>query len=245
VSAPVVALVASIPARRRSCERLLDELSRQTRPPDGVVLVLDGYGDDMGALTYHPTPRCPLPLIVEYRTVAPRGAGARWRATDDMNAETIVVTLDDDIMTLEAPRLVEALVAVVESGDHAAAAMGRSADGKPAPPGDFSRGPLIYGAGCGLTVRARYLRGLSAFADEVKAAGGPDALGLLGDDDALVSAFLWKREIPIVHAATGNIYPAPNTQASSYTQALAKRGIDINAQKQAIRKVTGWPWRVQ
>jgi hypothetical protein len=242
--APVIVLVASIPARRRSCERLLDEMTRQTRPPDGVVLVLDGYGVDEGDTAYQRTPVCPLPVIAKYRTVAPRGAGARWRVVEDLPPDALVINLDDDIMTIEAPQLIEALVAA--AGDFcAAAAMGRTADGKQAPPGAYSRGALIYGAGCGLTVRARHLFGLHAFAGEVILAGGPDALGLLGDDDALVSAYLWKQKIPIAHAATGNIYPAPNTQESSQTRAHLQRGNDFDVQKRAIRKAIGWPWPVQ
>jgi len=258
----VIALVATIPPRRRSCMRLLDELTtRQTRKPDGVVMVWDGFAADVPVVA----PPDRLPLIGYAHNEKPCGAGARWLLVEafltselsgpeelrPIKADDTIVCLDDDIMTLEAPRLVESLVAAVE-GVHqhglegcAAAAMGRSANGKPAPPGDASRGQLLHGAGCGLTVKARHLKGLRAFADEVKAAGGPDALGVLGDDDALVSAFLWRKGIPIIHTATGNIYPAPNTQASSTTHALMQRKIDFNTQKRAIRKVTGWPWVVQ
>jgi hypothetical protein len=43
-----LALIATIPPRRASCERLLGELTQQTLPPAGVILCLDGYGDAPG-----------------------------------------------------------------------------------------------------------------------------------------------------------------------------------------------------
>ena len=231
----VVVLIATIPARRNSCERLLNELSKQSRPPDGVVLVLDGYGT-LAA------PASPLPVFIEARTDALTGAGSRWRAALDLPAEDIVICLDDDIMLLEAHRLVQKLVEAVEKGGGAAAVMGRASDGKAAPPGRFSRGNLIYAAGCGLTVRAKHLVALQEFSAEVQSKGGPNALGLLGDDDALVSAFLWKSGVPILHAAAGNIYAAPGMRTTSQTAARAKESPD--AQKVAIKKATGWPWPV-
>jgi hypothetical protein len=257
----VVVLVATIPARKRSCERLLAELKqKQTRKPDELILVLDGYAD-APAPTYPPPPTGGVAFPVHaVRTYKPEGAGNRWRVVENattgrgsdgrrtIDPESIVVCIDDDILTLEAPRLIEALVAAIEAdppGDRAAAAMGRTFDGKPAPPGTVSRGMLIYAAGAGLAVRARYLEGIGAFADEVHEKGGPDAFGPLGDDDALVSAYLWKRQIPIAHAATGNIFPAPNTQAHSQTRQHIARRVALDEQKKAIRKATGWPWPVQ
>lgn len=239
--ARVIALIATIPARRRSVERLMSELTAQTRPPDAVVLVLDGYPD------VDTVPQCPLPIAKVYRSAKALGPGARWRAANDLPPQDIIVALDDDIMLIKAPRCVAALAAVVEapaSGDVAAAAMGRHFNGRPAPPGDWAAGDLMYAAGCGLTMRARALGGLQAFADKVKAEGGPDALGLRGDDDAMVSAYLWKNNVRMIHAATGNIFPAPNTRASSFTVDVMAKGIALDAQKKEIAKITGWPWRL-
>jgi hypothetical protein len=86
------------------------------------------------------------------------------------------------------------------------------------------------------------LVGLDAFAAEVRAAGGPDALGICGDDDALVSAFFWKHGTRIMHTATGNIFAAPLTRTTSQTVARAKLMEAPDAQKIAIKKITGWPW---
>jgi hypothetical protein len=237
----VIVLIATIPARRRSVMRLFDELTRQTRKPDGVILVLDGYGQQ-------PPPPCPLPVVYVSVTDTPAGAGNRWKVVEraitenQIRADDIILCLDDDITLLVAPKLVEKLLAVVEKGAAAAAAMGRRHGGRAAPPGVIGMGELIHAAGCGLMLPAGTLAGVGAFGEEVKAAGGPDALGLMGDDDALVSAFLWKQGVKVLQAGTGNIYPAPGTQESSQTRTRRKQGGKPDVQKHAIKKATGWPW---
>lgn len=230
----LLALIASIPPRRPSCERLLSEIAKQSRVPDGVILALDGYGD-LSA------PSCPLPVRI-YRTPALSGGpGHKWRVVADCDPRDILINIDDDTMLCEAPDLVRVLVEVVERGG-AAAAMGRLPDGRRAAPGPVSRGRLLYGCGCGLAVRAGHLEGLQELAAQVRAAGGPDALGPCGDDDALVSAHLWRRGVPIWHAATGNLYSAPGTERFSQTRARLARGEDLQDQKRAIAQITGWPW---
>lgn len=237
----VIALIATIPARKRSVMRLFAELERQSRKPDGVILVLDGYGQQE-------PPPCPLPIVYVSVTEKPLGAGNRWRvveralAEQQIRADDIILCLDDDITLMVAPKLVEKLLKAVEGGAQASAAMGRRPGGKAAPPGIVGMGDLLHAAGCGLMAPAGSFVGVGAFGDTVKASGGPDALGLMGDDDALVSAFLWKQGIKITHAGTGNIYPAPGTQESSQTRARRKSGGDPDAQKKAIKKATGWPW---
>lgn len=238
MSERVIVLVATIPERRTSFLRLIGEVMRQSRTPDGAILVLDDYAGSE-------RPECPLPIVGSSLSAVRSGAGRRWLFAEQLELEPddILINLDDDIMLLQAPRLIEELETAVRRHGCAAAAMGRTVDHSPAPPGLTSFGDLVYGAGCGMALLARHLAGLRAFSEEVKAAGGPDALGLLGDDDALVSAFLWRRGIRIVHAATGNIFAAPNTQSSSQTGARLARGeVDLDAQKRAIQNVTGWPW---
>ena len=244
----VLVLIATIPARRQSCERLLAELARQSKQPDGLILVLDGYGEASA-------PKTALPVTASRRSAACSGAGQRWIFVESLlsgvgeeppmlNLDDILVNLDDDMVLLEAHRMVEALAAAVESGGGASAAMGRGVDGKLASPGAYSRGNLIYAAGCSLAMRAKHLIGIQAFAAQVRASGGPDALGLLGDDDALVSAHLWKCGVPVLHAATGNIYAASGTMATSQTKARRDRRENLDAQRIAIGKITGWPWAV-
>lgn len=231
----VIALIATIPPRRVFVEGLLRELTRQTRVPDLVALCLDGYGDA-------PAPACPLPCI-EYRTAERCGPGARWRVARDFAPQDILVCIDDDHAIAAAPKYVERLVAAAEEGDGAAAVIGLTPKGKRAHGGDICRGMLIYAAGCGLTVRAGLLEGLSRFAEDIRDRGGPDALGSLGDDDALVSAYLWQRGVTIRHAAVGGeVHAAIGTQATSLTLEKRTRGEHPGAQKRMIKQLTGWPW---
>lgn len=230
----VYALVATIPGRRSSVVRLLGELQHQSRQVDGVVLCLDGYGQS-------PAPLCPLPVVAEYRTEQLSGPGQRWRVALDLPSDTLLVNLDDDAFTRKAPELVASLVDTAERYG-AAAAMGLTLAGRRAVPGKTSRGQLIYAAGCGLALRAGDLVDLLTLRNRVVAAGERDPLGPCGDDDALVSAQLWLRGVPIFHAATGVINAAPGTQADSQTkQRLALRE-PLDRQKHAIARLTGWPW---
>jgi hypothetical protein len=151
----VLALVATIPTRKRSCERVLSELAKQTRPPDGIVLVLDGYGAD-------PAPTCPLPIVLERRTPQLSGAGNRWRVVADLPADDIVINVDDDMILFEAPGFIAALAAAVEQHG-AAGAIGRTFDGKGAPPGAHSRGDLMHAAGIGISARAGAFMGVITF----------------------------------------------------------------------------------
>jgi hypothetical protein len=161
----------------------------------------------------------------------------------DFNPEDIFVCLDDDAVLFEAPTLVKRLVDAVEQYG-AAAAQGRDGQCKPAPPGAVSRGELIFAAANGFGVRVKHLLGLLDFASSVRTQGGPDALGLLGDDDALVSAFLWKNGVKIRHAATGNIYAAPGMRASSQSAAKMAQRQNPDVQKLAIQRITGWPFKL-
>lgn len=231
----VLVLIATIPPRRHSCERLLSELTKQTRPPDGVVLCLDGYGEEL------PEPRCPLPVVAISRSTELSGAGRRWVMAAYVPQDDILINLDDDCYTVRAPNLIKALTEAVEQGG-AAAAMGKTIAGRRAPPCKTSHGLLMYAAGCGLAVRAGDLAGMHVFAREIREQAGFDPLGIRGDDDALVSAWLWKQGITIRHAATGVINAAAGTGASSQTRAKLARGEDLNAQKKVIAAITGWPW---
>jgi hypothetical protein len=230
----VLVLIATIPPRRHSCERLLSELTRQSRQPDGVVLCLDGYGDA-------PEPVCPLPILAVHRTKQLSGAGHRWSAVPYLPPEDIVINLDDDCYTRRAPDLIKALAAGVEECG-AAAAFGRTPDGKRAPPGTHSRGHLVYAGGNGLSVRAGLLQGLGVFAADIRARAGFDPLGVRGDDDALLSAFLRSLGIKIRHAPTGVINAVAGTRRTSQTKDKLDRGESLSAQKRAISELTGWPW---
>src|SRR4051812_45347122 len=125
----VLALISTILARKRSCERVLVELSQQSRPPDGVILRLDGYADA-------PPPTCPLLVEFVERTKELSGAGGRWLfverllstcgCKDPSLADTIIVNIDDDMVLREAPLFVDRLVQSVILTGGAAASAGRT-----------------------------------------------------------------------------------------------------------------------
>src|SRR5579872_675634 len=119
-----LALLATIPPRRTSCERLLQELPKQSRRLDGVILCLDGYG------YVEAPPRCPwaLPVADVFRTLTPSGGpGHRWGAPLEMLAtgplppldldclapDDVVLCLDDDLELGEAPDFVRSLLEAV------------------------------------------------------------------------------------------------------------------------------------
>lgn len=223
----VTALIATVPSRKKLCERLLLELTRQTRPPDDLVLVCDGYPDK------ETTPQIPVTLTVRdlVRSTEFRGCGARWLEVQKLHPSDVVFCIDDDTMVTK-PQALEKLLSLVEPGRSAAGAMGITLQGRAAPPGDVSMGDLIFVAPCGLAAYAGDLQGLHGFADELKKAGGPAALENNGSDDALISAFLWKSGIAIHHAPSGELRPL----TKSASKKLSHR------QKWEIAKRTGWPF---
>lgn len=266
----LLVLLATIPARRASCERLLAELARQSRPPDGVILCLDGYAPDLAGAPTIPAALASVPTFA-FRVLqrAPSGPGCRWRLAEDLldglaavrgvsclgvaggaapappadlAPEDILVCLDDDLALEAAPRFLEALAVILETTNAAAAAMGHTPGGLRAPPGEVSRGRLLLACGCGLALRAGHLRGLQAFAAELCAKGARDPLGPGGDDQALVSCHLWRRGVPILHAAAGAFTFAAGTQRTSETSARQARGeVTLHEQAQEIAHLTGWP----
>lgn len=234
----VLILLATIPARRGSVARLLNELVMQSKHPDGIVLVLDGYGDTM------PAPESPFEVVATHRTNELSGAGNRWRAVKGLPPEDVIICIDDDTMLGKCPELVRNLAFMVQAKDSAAAIMGQDIAGKMAYPGTMvQRCDIICAAACGFAMKVKHLEGIEDYAAKVHAAGGPDCLGVLGDDEALVSAFMWSKRIPIAHVLSGGITAAPGTRESSQTLARLKRHENFDVQRQLIRRVTGWPWK--
>ncbi len=233
------ALVATIPIRRAFCDRLLHDLRRQTKQPDRLLLYCDGHGD-----TAPPQPAIPVAATrVNERN---HGAGHRWTFAEESwggisPSPPIIVNLDDDAYIAKAPRLLENLHAAAEETG-AAAAVGVTPLGRRAPPGGYSKGSLVYGAGSGFAVRADLLAGFTAFAQRMKRLTGQDFLAPCGDDDACLSAFLWQSGIKIQHAAGGVFNSAPGSQTTSQTKERLRSGQPLDAQKKMLAAATGWPW---
>jgi len=235
VTPPVHVVVPTVPWRRASFRQVLHNLAAQTRKPDLVHLVLDGYGD-------LPAPLCALP-VVEHRTARCVGPGGRWRVVREVPPEAVLVSIDDDLNFALVPDLIETLVRVADG--QAAACYGTTLTGRP---GNTPSGEdLVCGGASSLAVRAGDLGGLQALVDEVRAAEKFDLLGDMGDDEAAVAACLWRRGVKIHHAFMPYVTFAEDVQSGSQTQ--KRRVADATAgrrsffwQREAVARVTGWPW---
>ena len=223
----LVLLIATVPWRRPAFRRLLASLPLQTRRPDLVYLYLDGYGEAVSA-------PCALPTR-ERRTAVPGGPGGRWSVIADLAPADVVVNLDDDVVPPAG--LIAALAGAVEPG-RAAAATGITVTGKKAPAEVDVDEPLICAGGATLAFCAGDLFGL---VDMAKLVGG-GVLGDCGDDEAMVSACLWKNGVTIKHVRIDGLGIAADTQAQSQTRRRLAVREPFWAQRQRIAAATGWPW---
>lgn len=226
-------VVATVEERRESCERLLVAVAAGTRAPDLAHLVLDGYAG-------RPAPVAPSALRVrEWRTERRLGPGGRWRVAREVPPGTVLVVVDDDVVA--PPGLVAALAGAV--GPWAAAgAQGVTWSGGRATSEAAAGEDLACAGACGFAVFAGDLDGLDELAAVVRAAGGFDPLGDLGDDEALVCAHLWRRGIRIAHVPVPGLRTASGTQEQSQTCRRLRRGESLDEQRRVVRAATGWPW---
>lgn len=238
---PVHLLVATILPRRTSVEWLLSQVASQTRVPDTVHLVLDGYGQE-AAPTYPDNLQ-----VVEYRTLEPSGPGGRWRVAAQVPPEAILCILDDDLMIdaeviakLVAGTFAEAQGVSQGTSEGASAQMGFDFTGRG---GFYSEGEEILCAAAGvMAVRAHHLQGLDAIRQKFIAHSNFDPLGDLGDDEAVVSAHLWAQGVKIRGMQPVSALTMWGSQTVS--QSARRRGQPkaLSWQRHVLRQITGWPW---
>lgn len=218
-------------------ESLLVSIVHQSRVPDRVNLVLDGYEGI-------PSPAYPPSLdVIEHRMPTTGGPGGRWRAVKEMPREAVLINFDDD-QCLAGADVIETMAKAVENGG-AASYMGMTVDGGG---GVLGAGTELVSIAAGtLALHVADLDGLEETLAEVREKGGFDAWGVLGDDDAVISAHLWRKGV--VMRATGPLalYEAPGAQeGSQFVQRQAVRdGRGMFWQREAIAKIIGWPWRMR
>ena len=227
-------LVATILSRRASCERLLATLSKQTLVSDMMHLVLDGYVDASAPLY------SPFFNVVEYRTATPLGPGGRWRVLKFLPQDAILVVLDDDQILLESD-VIERLVRFVEHGG-AAAGMGTNLGGWG---GAHPAGtPLISVGAATMALRVEDVFDLDVTLEEIRSKCNFDPFADGGDDDAVVSAHLWRKGVPM--RAAGLLGVATDEQAQVGSQFEKRKAAggkrSLFWQREEIRRVTGWPW---
>jgi len=230
-------LIATIPERRVAVNRILPTIPQQTLKPEQICLVLDGYGDS-------PSPPVPPLPVREWRTAQPSGPGARWRVVKELPANTTVINVDDDMIIFREPGLFERLTKIVEGGC-AAATTGITVTGKvvTSDPRDVeSKEDLICGVASVMSFRAGWLSGLDDMAEVVRTRCGFDPLGDCGDDEALVSACLWRHGIRMKHAFSPGLLMSTDVQNESQSRRRHDRGDVGFEQRRKISHVTGWPW---
>jgi len=236
-------LIATVPKRKRACSKLLADLTKQTLCPAIVELVADGYGEAS-------LPPCPADLQVRaWITSKLSGPGARWRILELARAGVpalepgdTVIAIDDDVAIGKVPSLLADLAAAVIPGKQAAAAWGTMVSGGSAGWGAKVNQPLICGVASALAFAAGDLEGLGGLRDELQPKLGYDLLGDMGDDEALVSALLWKHGVAIKHVSVKGLALAPGTQEDCQMLKRRKRDKTWDKQRVALRGAMGWPW---
>lgn len=220
--------VSTVPWRRASCERLLSMLSAQSVQMTRLHLILDGYGEESG-----PSQDAIRSPVTIHRFPTLQGCGNRWRvALAHVPPDALLVNVDDDVIL--PSDFLYAMQAAVEDRDVAVCCSGYVFAGQYMDcyqPGTY---PVLLAELGTFAIRAGLLRDLSAMpmADEL--------LGVRGDDEGLLSACLWQRQIPITRIAVPGLgfdpsYADPRSLGAS-------SGGRLHSFRQRLASLTGWPW---
>ncbi len=224
-------IIATVPWRAQSLNRLLREVAQQTIRPGHLHVLLDGHrGSWPEGLRFVEWPGLTLHV---HRVVPARGAGARWRLAETFCGGTIIVNLDDDIRI--STRFVEKHVKAVERTGGAVSSGGYTASGRMiiCTQQDPYDGPLLCAQTGAFSMLAADVRGLSLepMADRL--------LGLLGDDEGLLSMHLWKSGVLISRVPeTVGFDPSADDKRSQWGSAPGR----CHKLRTALRELTGWPW---
>lgn len=198
-------------------------------------LVLDGYGS-------RPAPSCYF-SSKQYRTVSLSGPGGRWRVVHDIDPAAILIVIDDDIEIGEDGQdLFEILIREVEETGDCVALIGVTTSG------DFGNMPTTEDLICVdakvMACRAGDLWGVGNLVKEVREKGGFDPIGDCGDDEAVISAHLWRKGVRMRRICFPRIRLADGTQDGSQTEKRRATGKPIWWQRHEIARMTGWPFPV-
>lgn len=238
-------LIATVPRRRAMVESLLCSVAArsatgQPAVPEFVHLVLDdGY--------YYeklPSPEIPAGLTVrEYRLPPTGGPGGRWRVVKEIPEDVILVNLDDD-QCLGSTEVLWRLVHYAGSWNAAVSYMGMSPTGAG---GVLGTGELLVSIAAGVfAVRASALADLNETLSQIRRECGFDPFGILGDDDAVISAHLWRTGVAMRATGPLTVHEAPGAQVASQFEKRrdqkVRDGRSLFWQRAAIAKLTGWPW---
>lgn len=233
VVADLHVLVGSVPWRRASLNRLIRNIAVQTSLPAVVHLVLDGPDVPNAVLDVLPLTSRGVKVDIREQPVC-QGAGSRWAVLDSLADTDIVCNLDDDV----------GLASNYYLAEHYAALRGCDAVcvGGYTPTGQFFmcthagvsyNGPINCLQAGAFSLRVRCLRGLRAMpmADEM--------LGVLGDDEGLIAAHLWKTGVVVRRVNTPVGF---DSSAGDPRSQFLTRPERITMFRRRLRHLTGWPW---
>ena len=227
-------LLATVPRRKVFVERILAAISEQTVVPSVVHLCLEGYGDVIA-------PKYPESLSVkEYRTQQTTGPGARWRIISEISSDVDKLVVLDDDWSMSSNDVIEKLVSAAGT-DSASSYIGLSVSRYLT---EELGVELISMGGAAMALPVQHLAGLEDLRQEIIKACSFDPFGNLGDDEAVVAAHLWRKGVKMFAAGKLGLWMPPQAQVDCQgdRRRSALRGKKFFWQREAIAKVTGWPW---
>lgn len=250
-TAPHLVVIASVSWRLENLVKLLRCITEQTRRPEFLLIILDGYSRlDEAEFDRVVTHSITFPGMASMAvTNRPRrGPGDRWvratrmLATGDVPPDTIVSSIDDDFLI--EPTYLETSYNLVANA-HVPTAIGWLGETP-----DFIRWSspqqtetkcISLGAGL-LTCRLRDLAGIAEFPEAARYFTPP------GDDEALVSYWLWKNDVRLIRPA--GVAAAKSVDALQYDDRASFIGMGEHRHcvlRMNLKKNHGWstyrlPW---
>jgi hypothetical protein len=188
----VIALVPSVPKRADNLLAILEALRDQTLRPSSIVVFLNGY-------PFVPRALQSLATIIEWSS-EPRGPGIRWAYADILGREkrqkeSIVVSLDDDFM-IEPTYIEQSVEALIRTGAAMVSWTGHHTPRRYLDLAPIEKDVSLWAAGTGTaTLWMRHVAGMTNhhWANE--------CLGIAGDEEALLSLWLWQHQLQMVRPA--------------------------------------------
>lgn len=197
---PHLVVISSVEWRKENFIKLVKSLAQQTRQPEHVLIVLDGYSEAAMAEAGAAVDRPPEGTTGHVRWNAGdrrRGAGWRWTLALELLLErsvpedTVVSVVDDDFLLMpDYLRVCHARVA--PAPNIAIGWLGETPSFIPWT-SPMSKDTVCISLGAGLlTCHLRHLRGIDQFVERDLYFTPP------GDDEALVSFWLWKNGVKLI-----------------------------------------------
>ena len=224
----IVAVVPSVPRRAANMRALVDSLLSQTLYVDDIYVCLDGYES---------VERFSDPRVVVMNSPIAAGPGQRWKlVASSVESSSVVVSLDDDL-SIDADYVERSVSALLRADVALISWTGHTSPRRYVDLGPSERDRRLWTAGTGTaTVWARYIKGIQSheWADR--------CLCQAGDEEALVSLWIWQQQAHMVRPALSGASPVRHVPNLQY-DALASHkihGADWAARRMDMMQQYGW-----